>query len=59
MLKSPRIAKPIIATIIIGIVVFDVHEVIYYQSIEDLTSSDINNITWCVTSYPSIIATYN
>jgi hypothetical protein len=58
-LKSPRIAKRIVATIIIGIAVFDVHELIYYQSIEDPKSSDMNNSTWCVTSYPSVIATYN
>ncbi|CAM2722571.1 unnamed protein product [Rotaria socialis] len=58
-LKSPRIAKCIIATIIVGIVVSNIHEVIFYQSIEDPKSSDTNNSTWCVTSYPSIIATYN
>jgi hypothetical protein len=58
-LKSPRIAKRIIVTIIVGIVVFDVHELIYYQSIEDPKSLDMNNSTWCVTSYASIIATYN
>jgi hypothetical protein len=58
-LKSPRIAKRIIAAIIIGIVVFDIHEVVYYQSIEDPKSLDMNNSTWCVTSYPSAIATYN
>jgi hypothetical protein len=58
-LKSPRIAKRVIATIIIGIVVSDVHELIYYQSIEDPKSLDLNNSTWCVTSYPSIVATYN
>ena len=58
-LKHPRIAKRIIATIIIGIIVLDAHEVVYYQSIEDPKSSDTNNSTWCVTSYPSAIATYN
>jgi len=58
-LKSPRIAKYIIAAIVIGIVAFDVHELIYYQSIEDPKLFDINNSTWCVTSYPPTIATYN
>ena len=58
-LKSPRIAKCIIATIIIGISACDVHELIYYQSIEDPKSSDMNNSTLCVTSYPSGVATYN
>lgn len=32
---------------------------IYYQSIEDLKSSDLNNSTWCITSYPLIIVKYN
>jgi hypothetical protein len=58
-LKSPRIAKRIIIAIVIGIVMFDVHEVLYYQFIEDPKSTDMNNSTWCVPSYPSIIATYN
>ena len=58
-LKSPRISKYIIATIIIGIASFDVHELIYYESIEDPKSIDMHNSTWCVTSYPSAIATYN
>jgi hypothetical protein len=59
-LKSPRTAKCIIATIIIGISVCDVHELIYYESIEDPKSPDINlNSTLCVTSYPSGVTTYN
>ena len=58
-LKSPRIAKRIMSATIIGIMVCNVHELIYYQSIEDPKSLDVNNSTWCVTSYPSIIATYN
>jgi hypothetical protein len=58
-LKSPRIAKRIIAAIVIGVIVFNIHEVIYYQSIEDPKSSDMNNSTWCVTSYPSMISRYN
>jgi hypothetical protein len=58
-LKSPRIAKCIIATIILGIVAANVHELVYYQSIEDPKSLDMNNSSWCVTSYPSGIATYN
>jgi hypothetical protein len=58
-LKSPRTAKWIIATIIIGIMAFDVHELIYYESIQDPKFIDMNNSTWCVTSYPSVIATYN
>ena len=58
-LKSPRIAKRIMAVIIIGIIVCDVHELIFYQSIEDPKSLDTNNSTWCVTSYPSIIGIYN
>jgi hypothetical protein len=58
-LKRPCIAKRIIATVIVGIVVSNIHEVIYYQSIEDPKSSDMNNSTWCVTSYPSIIGKYN
>jgi hypothetical protein len=58
-LNSPRIAQRIIATIIVGIVVFNVHEIIFYQSVEDPKSSDTNNSTWCVTSYSSIIAKYN
>jgi hypothetical protein len=58
-LKSPRIAKRIIATVIIGILTFDVHELIYYQSIEDPKSLDMKNSTLCVTSYPFRVATYN
>jgi hypothetical protein len=58
-LKSPRIAKWIIAAIIIGTAACNVHELIYYQSIEDPKSPDINNSTLCVTSYPSGVATYN
>jgi hypothetical protein len=58
-LKSPRIAKRIIAAILIGIAAFDVHELIYYQSIEDPKSVDMNNSTWYVTSYASGITTYN
>jgi len=58
-LKSPRIAKRMMGAIIIGIMVCNIHELIYYQSIEDPKSLDINNSTWCVTSYPSGIATYN
>ncbi len=58
-LKSPRTAKCIIAVIIIGIVACDVHKLIYYQSIEDPKFLGINNSTWCVTSYPSGVATYN
>jgi hypothetical protein len=58
-LKSPRIAKQIMGAIIIGIVAADVHELIYYQSIEDPKSLDAKNSTWCVTSYPPSIATYN
>ena len=57
--KSPRIAKRIIATLIIGVTVCDVHELIFYQSIEDPKSLDLNNSTWCVTSYPSAISTYH
>jgi hypothetical protein len=57
-LKSPRIAKWIITAIIIGISTCDVHELIYYQSIED-PKSDINNSSLCVTSYPSGVGTYN
>ena len=58
-LKSPRIAKRIIGLIIIGILIFDIHELIYYQSIEDPKSFDMNKSTWCVTAYPSIIGIYN
>ena len=58
-LKSPRIAKRIIASVIIGIMVADIHELGYYQSIEDPKSLDANNSRWCVTSYPFGIATYN
>jgi hypothetical protein len=59
-LKSPKIAKWIIAIIIIGISVCDVHELIYYESIEDSKSPDMNlNSTLCVTSYPSGVTTYN
>ena len=58
-LKSPRMAKCLIATIIMGIIICDTHELIYYQSIEDPKFLDMNNSTWCVTSYPSAIATYN
>jgi hypothetical protein len=58
-LKSPRIAKRIIVAIVIGVIVLNIHEVIYYESIEDPKSSDMNNSTWCVTSYPSIIGKYN
>ena len=58
-LKNPHIAKRIIAAIITGIMVCDVHELIYYQSIEDPKSLDARNSTWCVTSYPSTISTYN
>jgi hypothetical protein len=59
-LKSPKIAKWIIATIIIGLAVSDVHELIYYESIEDPKSPDMNiNSTLCVTSYPSGVTTYN
>jgi hypothetical protein len=58
-LKSPRIAKRIIATIIIGILAFDVHEAIYYQTMQDPKASNMNNNTWCVTTYSSAIATYN
>ena len=54
-LKSPRIAKRIIAAIIIGVIICDVHELIFYQSIEDPKK----NSTWCVTSYPSDITIYN
>ena len=58
-LKSPRIAKRVIMTIIVGALVCNAHELIYYQSIEDPKSSDTNNSTWCVTSYPSAVAIYN
>ncbi len=58
-MKNPRIAKRIIVTIIVGIVVCNIHEAIFYQSIEDPKSSDTNNSTWCVTSYPVIIEKYN
>jgi hypothetical protein len=58
-LKSPRTAKCIIAAIIIGILACDIHELIYYESIGDPKFLDINNSTWCVTSYPSGVATYN
>jgi hypothetical protein len=58
-LKSPRIVKRIIAAVIFGILIFDVHELIYYQSTEDPKSLYINNSTLCVTSYPSGVATYN
>lgn len=58
-LKRPRTAKFIIATIIIGISIFDVHELIYYQSIKDPKSIDTNNSTWCVTSYPPGVAIYH
>ena len=58
-LKTPRIAKRIIATIIVAIIVCDVHELIFYQSIDDPKSLDTNNSTWCVTSYPSAVNTYN
>ncbi len=58
-LKSPRTAKCVIAAIIIGILALYVHEIIYYESIEDPKFLDINNSTWCVTSYPSGISTYN
>jgi hypothetical protein len=34
-LKSPQIAKWIIAIIIINIITLNIHELIYYQSIED------------------------
>jgi hypothetical protein len=40
-LKSQRIAKCIIAAIIIGIAACNVHELIYYQFIEDPKPSDI------------------
>ncbi len=58
-LKSPRIAKWTMGAIIIGTMVCNVHELIYYQSIEDPKSLDMNNSRWCVTSYPSGIGTYN
>jgi hypothetical protein len=58
-LKSPRIAKRIIATIVIGILAFDVHEAIYYKPIQDPQSADNYKSTWCATSYPPTIATYN
>ena len=58
-LKSPRIAKCIMAAIIIEIIVGDIHEPIFYQSIEDPKSLEMNNNTWCVTSYPSVIVIYN
>lgn len=58
-LKSPRIAKRLIATIILAIIVCDVHELIFYQSIDDPKSLDTNNSTWCVTSYPSGVSIYN
>lgn len=58
-LKSPRIAKRIIATIILAIIACDIHELIFYQSIDDPKSLDTNNSTWCVTSYPSGVSTYN
>ncbi len=58
-LKSPKIAKWIIATIIIGLVVSNVHELIYYESTEDPKSPDTNNSTLCVTSYPSGVLIYN
>lgn len=58
-LKNPRLAKRLIATIIMGIIICDIHELIYYQSIEDPKFLDVNNSTWCVTSYPAAIATYN
>jgi len=59
-LKSPKTAKWIIVTIIIGISVCDVHELIYYESIEDPKSPDINlNSTLCVTSYPPGVLIYN
>jgi hypothetical protein len=58
-LKSPRTAKWIIAIIIIGIITFNIHEILYYQSIEDPKSIDVNNSTLCVTSYPSAVAIYN
>ena len=58
-LKSPRTAKCVISAIIIGILALDVHEIIYYESIEDPKFLDINNSTWCVTSYASAVSTYN
>ena len=59
-LKSPKIAKWIIATIIIVLAVSDIHELIYYESIEDPKSPDMNlNSTLCVTSYSSGVTTYN
>jgi hypothetical protein len=39
--------------------VFNIHEVIYYQSIEDPKSVHVNNSALSVTSYPSGVATYN
>jgi hypothetical protein len=58
-LKSPRIAKWIIVVVIIGLAASNVHELIYYESIEDPKSPDMNNSTLCVTSYPSSVTTYN
>lgn len=58
-LNSPRIAKRITAAVIIAIMLLDVHELIYYQSIEDPKLVDTSNSTWCVTSYPLVVATYN
>ena len=58
-LKSPRIAKRIIIAIILCILIFDLNEVIYYQSIEDPKASLTMNSTWCVTSYSIAVSTYN
>ncbi|CAF0929513.1 unnamed protein product [Didymodactylos carnosus] len=56
-LKSPRIAKRTIFVIIFGVLVCNAHEAIFYNSTEDpkyLTSG-----TWCVTSYPPLVSTFN
>ena len=58
-LNNPRITKRIIASIIISTMVCDIHELIYYQSIDDPKSENSNYSTWCVTSYPSAVSIYN
>ena len=58
-LKSPRIAKRIIGIIVIVMIICDIHQLIYYESIEDPKSLDMTNSTWCVTSYPFLIGIYN
>ena len=58
-LKTPQTAKRIIVTIIVSILVFNSHEAIFYQSVEDPKFTNVHRGAWCVTAYPPIIAKYN